>query len=232
MTEDTKKGIDERYQSATHASSLVVVAERGGPGDMLVAAGWSKSRVGAALMRVHSEWDGAEKPPRMHERAIRILAGAIALEELAAAGKKPARGDEPPKVTEHHVTQARLQAAEWLLHEQKILLGKLKTLPYVRGELIDWAMKSGMHAPQTAVAQVLGWWLNPTCPVCSGRRWEVIPGTPKLSRKPCQTCKGTGERGLPGGMEGAALLGYVKDCVNASRVSMKRSLQNFKPKGE
>lgn len=254
MSEDTKKGIDERYQSATHASSLVVIPERGGAGDMLVVAGWSPVRIGAALLRLHSEWDGSQKPPRLPEHSIQMLAGAIAVDEMNADGKKPARGDDPPRITAQHLMKARQQAAEWLLHEQKILMGRLKTLPEVRRELVLWAARSNIEDHETIVAEMVIWWLNPTCHVCSGRRWEAIPGTGHLSRRPCPTCKGTGEKPLPEERDIAArhVLSYISGCVNEARMRMKKSLlavrhakqfaaglepdqpmtQNFKPKGE
>ncbi len=81
--------IDERYTSATHASSLVVTAERGGAADMLIAAGWSPSRLGASLLRLVSEWDGAEKPRPMHARGINILATEIAREHGRDPTEKP-----------------------------------------------------------------------------------------------------------------------------------------------
>ena len=49
----------EKYSSAIHASNLRVEAEKSGAGDLLIAVGWSASRIGAALMRLHTEYDGA-----------------------------------------------------------------------------------------------------------------------------------------------------------------------------
>ena len=49
----------EKYSSAIHASNLRVEAEKPGAGDLLIAVGWSPSRLGAALMRLHTEYDGA-----------------------------------------------------------------------------------------------------------------------------------------------------------------------------
>jgi hypothetical protein len=64
MQETTEKpDIGEMYTSATHASNLRVEADRPGPADMIIAAGMSHSRLGAALLRLHSEYDGASKPP-------------------------------------------------------------------------------------------------------------------------------------------------------------------------
>jgi hypothetical protein len=39
----------------------------------------------------------------------------------------------------------------------------------------------------------LAWHMKGTCPTCNGTRWEVIPGTPKLSGRDCPECAGTGK---------------------------------------
>ena len=45
---------EEKYLIASNTSNLRVVAESSGAGDVLIAAGWSKSRIGSALMRLHT----------------------------------------------------------------------------------------------------------------------------------------------------------------------------------
>lgn len=54
-------GVDERYAVAANATSLVVVEHRDGPVDVLAAAAWSPTRIGSALLRLHSEFDGGER---------------------------------------------------------------------------------------------------------------------------------------------------------------------------
>ena len=51
----------ERYARAVQSSSLRVEADVRGDADILIAAGWCKSKFGAALMRLQAEWDGAER---------------------------------------------------------------------------------------------------------------------------------------------------------------------------
>ncbi len=46
---------EERYLTATNTSNLKVQAERTGAADVLIAAGWSASRIGGALMRLHTK---------------------------------------------------------------------------------------------------------------------------------------------------------------------------------
>lgn len=60
----TKPDVTERYTNATHATSLKVEADKGGAADLLIACGWSPSRLGSALLRLHSEYDGVEHPKR------------------------------------------------------------------------------------------------------------------------------------------------------------------------
>lgn len=65
--------VDEQYLGATNASNLKVEAEKRGPADILIAVGWSMSRVGAALLRLTSEWDGAAKKPVMADVDLMLL---------------------------------------------------------------------------------------------------------------------------------------------------------------
>ena len=69
--------IEERYISATQATNLKVEAEKSGPADVLIAAAWSMSRVGAALVRLSSEWDGSAKRPRMSDTDLILLRGRL-----------------------------------------------------------------------------------------------------------------------------------------------------------
>lgn len=69
----TIASIDERYEAATNTSNLKVVSEKAGAGDVLIAAGWSQVRVGAALMRLHGEWEGSAKKPRMSDSDLLLL---------------------------------------------------------------------------------------------------------------------------------------------------------------
>ena len=52
----------ERYGIATNAKNMRVEADRFSQADVLIAAGWSQSRTGAALIRLYSEWDASERP--------------------------------------------------------------------------------------------------------------------------------------------------------------------------
>ena len=210
---DDKPGTEESYSNATHAKSLVVSEIRTGAADFLIAAGWSNSRLGASLLRLVSEWDGAEKPRPVRDGDINRMAVLIA--EKAGRAK--------PEHQDHRA--AKQQAAEWLLHEQKILMGKLKTLPEVREQLRLRSEKTG-HPVETYMAALL-WWMDSMCHACHGRRWEVIPGTPTLSDRACPVCKGSGERPKPNGLETMAVVDYLNQCIYAARDSMRKKLRRF-----
>lgn len=194
MTETTNKPTtEERYTSAIDATNLRVEADRSGDADFLIASGWSQSRIGSALMRLHSEWDGAEKPRR-------ALPG--------------------PKVTKQECT-------DWYIHEVKILLGKLKTLPEVRQQVAIQAAKWMAPDPLDTAAAVVAYWLDQTCHVCEGRKFQSIPGTPGLSIKHCQACQGTGLGKVPHGPDGRKLLNWIDECVHCAQASIKHRLRQF-----
>lgn len=47
---------------------------------------------------------------------------------------------------------------------------------------------------------ILRRWVAPTCPACSGRRYETIIGTPHMSDRPCQRCRGAGSLSIDAGL--------------------------------
>ena len=55
---------------------------------------------------------------------------------------------------------------------------------------------------------ILRRWVAPTCPACRGRGYETIIGTPHMSGRPCQRCRGAGvlsiDAGLPSGQKPVA----------------------------
>lgn len=60
--------IEERYTNAVVSTDLKCDTRDGAPigdADVMIAAGWSKSRIGSALLRLHTEFDGAAKPKPM-----------------------------------------------------------------------------------------------------------------------------------------------------------------------
>lgn len=214
-TQNPPATVEERYTTAANTSNLTVKAGKGGAGDLLIAAGWSKNLIGTALIRLHGEWDAAEKPHPLTRHALDALARTIAREQGAEVA------------SDDHRRAAKAQAAEWLEHEQRMLMRKLKTLAYVQQQVHMWALERDIANYADQVAAGILWWLAPTCPACHGRRWEPIPGTPKLSNRSCQTCQGSGQRSIPNGLVGRQIVGFFDDCVNSAHASMRAKLRNF-----
>ena len=152
--------VEEKYTSAIHTSNLRVEADKGGSADVLIAVGWSPSRLGSALMRLHSEQDGAQ--------SLRSFAG-------------------------------------------------------VHGQLDAQSMRWGM--PVATTTAILKYWLAPLCKVCQGRKFESVPGSPALSAKRCNCCRGEGVERIPHGEDGRRLLGYIEDCLSRARDSIKARLR-------
>ena len=66
--------VAERYATACTSSNLRVEAERGSSADVLIASGWSKSRVGGALMRLYTEYGSFRMPPNAIGKMDAMLA--------------------------------------------------------------------------------------------------------------------------------------------------------------
>lgn len=204
----------ERYAIAIRSSSLRVQATYQGDADYLIAAGWSKSRFGAALMRLHSEWDLAERrgcqiPRQATRRQIAQLAREIATQQKAG------------KVTEAHSAAARQRLEEGFVAELKETMRVLRTLPEVRLHMELRSTLDGKPEVGQLCCAVLLHWLKPSCPICNGRKFQLKPWTDELSGNVCGGCAGTGQVSPPGGDEGRALLSYLDDCVNIARQSIR-----------
>lgn len=235
-----KPNVEELYDSATHASNLRVQADRNGPADVLIAQGWSASRLGAALMRLHSEWSGAAHPKKPTRAAIEALAHELPrIEDGKRKVKATVLQDGKPVIVEKEVLNmvldmagAQRAARDWHMHEVKIMMGKLKTLPDVRHHLAMWAGLQMIENPDHRVAEILMWHLDHQCPACEGRAKELIPNTPSLSHRDCKVCRGTGETRIPSQQgdeqylhESKKLLRYINDCVKTGRTSLKQRLR-------
>lgn len=200
---------DERYTSATHSSNLRVEAARPGDVDVLIAMGMSPSRLGAALLRLHSEWDGASRPRRMTQAAIDAYAATL--------GGKP----------DERARQARADADMWHGHELAMMLGRVKSLPAVRHQLTMVADRYRIEHAARIASAVLLWWLDPICLECHGQEREQIKDTPILSDVACPVCRGSGRKVLPHGDAGRKLMDCIDGAIDAARVSLKKRLRNY-----
>ena len=87
--QNERPDVSERYETATNASRLLLEEHRTGAADVLVAAGWSPTRIGMALLRLHSEWSSAAKPKRPNAGQLAALTESIkAQDELERANRE------------------------------------------------------------------------------------------------------------------------------------------------
>lgn len=209
---------EERYAGATRSSSLRVEADKPGDADYLIAAGWSKSRFGAALMRLHSEWDAAER------RGCQIPRQA-SRKQIAKLAREIATREKSKDVCSEHSSAARQQLEAGFLSELKETMRMLKMLPEVRLHLALKLALDGNPQAEPLCAPILLHWLKPTCPACSGRKFQLKPWADELSENVCGGCGGSGHASTPGGEEGKALLKYMEDCLGVARQSIKQRIR-------
>lgn len=207
----TKPGVQELYQTAINTSDLKVSTVCRGAVDVLIAVGGSPTRLGSAMLRLHSEWDVAAKPARPTERAI--IALAHTLPRIRGKVNMPA---------------ARAVAYEWYGRELHMLVGRLKALPAVRAEVTYQAERWGMENAQDKAAAVIKYWLDQTCHACDGLMKQRIVGSPSLSHRLCSVCHGSGVSPAPCDDDGKRLANYMDDCVDYAHSSIKKRLRSLK----
>lgn len=141
----------EQYSVATNASNLRVEmdSDRRSQADVLMAASWSASRVGSALLRLHSEWDSAEHPRKgtpiyIHEMGLLL-------------GKLKALPD-----VRHQLV---IQADRWKIE---------KPLDVVAAVLIWWLDSACTECHGVKTVEVRGGRPR-TCPACKGTGFAKIP---------------------------------------------------------
>lgn len=225
-TETNVPTIEERYTSATNARNLKVERDhrRRNVADILIAAGWSRSRFGTALLRLQSEWDGCAKPRPLSAAAVKLLASTFD-KDRGPDGKVWFQfSKERVRVTPAEA--ARHQASEWHLHELGLLFQRLKTLPEVRDMLMSWGIAKEIANSATTAAGVIAWWLHHTCPSCHGGRYELVPGTDTRSSRICKTCKGTGNTKVPFGADGAAMVSEIERSLHQATCGMGSAMSS------
>lgn len=204
----------ETYACAVSSGSTKTVPHRTSPGDMVAAAGMSQFRMGTALMRLLSEWQGGATPKQ---------------------GAAPKAKDLRKRGHEADFAEAearRLAAAlpKWHLHEQKMRFQRLKTLPAVRAALRFWVLERwgdmAAAGADQVVADTLRHFLAPVCPVCEGRKRKVIQS--RAIGAECKPCRGTGEADLQHGGRGRALLGYMKQCLGQAASDMREGAHRLR----
>lgn len=219
MLIDERRGIEEAYTSAGNSSDLRVEADLRGDADLIIAAGWSPSRVGMALLRLHSEWDMAAKPRKPTATQIDALADSM---PRIPSGKVDDKGRA---VMVRDILGARRQAAEWHARETLNLIGKLGSLQSVRAQLVAYVPKWGIKEAEVKVPAIIAYWLDQVCHPCSGLKFLKAADSPTLSAKACRACHGTGITPIPYGSEGKRVANYMDDCVQRARTSIRNRLR-------
>lgn len=215
MFNNEPRTVEESYTVACSTSDMRVEAERRGDADVIIAAGWSPSRLGGALRRLHGEWDMVEHPARPTRGQIEVLMSTYPVDENGHPNAK-ARSN-----------MAKEQAFGWYANELSMLLGKLKSLPGVKRELIAVVSAWGMQDAGMKASEVLGWWLHQGCPVCNKTKWEIVPNTNRQSGRSCRACQGSGITPAPHGQDGKRIAKYLDEAKDASLGSIQRRLRNY-----
>lgn len=213
---DCRPNTEELYTCANNTTNLRVEADSRGSADLLISAGWSASRLGAAMLRLHSEWDSVEKPPRPTKEFIEALAATY-----PAVAKVKGRADP-------RLAVAQQAATRWHLSEMYKLAGKLTVLPDVRREVVLQAARWRICDPENVAPAVIKYWLDQNCGACGGLKWKLVPGTPSLSNRQCHVCHGSGVGAVPHGQDGKRLCNFLDDCVSRAQQSIRMRLRNTK----
>lgn len=224
MLNDDKRCVEEAYQVAGNSSDLRVESDIRGDADLIIAAGWSESRVGMALLRLHSEWDKAEKPRRPSPVQIAMLAATMPRTVKVEGQLKPRMLKDGERVQ-----MAKATAHEWYLAEMAKLVNKLGSLPEVRRQLVAYVPKWGIQEAAVKVPAVIAYWLDQTCHHCHGLKFLKAHCAPALSTKSCKACDGTGIAAVPHGQEGRRVANYMDECLQKGRSSIKRNLSHYRP---
>lgn len=230
MLQSDRPGVEEAYVSAGNTSNLKVVAARPGDADVLIAAGWTESRVGMALLRLRSEWDRAEKPRKPTAAAVKALAESLLVTRRPAYVISPERMDahlSMMRLSACHAV-ARTQAHGWYMREMAKLVNKLKSLPDVRRQILAHVALWCMEDAEAKVPDVIAHWLDQTCHQCHGLLFLPAVDAPVLSTKLCRACGGTGVAHAPHEQDGRRVVNYMDDCVSRARSALKKRLRAYR----
>lgn len=227
MLNDERRSVEEAYTAASNSSSLRVMADRPGDGDFIIAAGWSPSRVGMALLRLHSEWDAAAKPRKPTPETVSALAASLPSHQPAYVISAARLGEHIKADAARRHALASAQAAGWYSREVLNLIGKLGSLPAVRQQLVGYVPQWGIREAADKVPAVIAYWLAQACVPCNGLKFIRSQHAAVLSARMCKMCNGTGKATAPHGGEGKRVANYMDDCVSRAQASLKNRLRNL-----
>lgn len=222
MIENQHRTIAEAYATAVSSSDLKCDTREGAPrsdSDVLAAAGWCESRIGSALLRLHTEYDGAEHPKLMKPQDFYRAPIVI-----------PKNGGKPTDAEKREAEADAKKFSEDQCEErnktqQLLMRSKLKTLPAVLYQVEEQLKKWGEEDAKAVANAVVIWWLQQVCRSCHGRKFEIVPGTARLSNKMCKPCGGTGHARIPHSDIGRRTANFIDDCVCRARLSISKRLR-------
>jgi hypothetical protein len=199
---DERAGIKERYTRAMGASRLIV-SERPGDVDLLIAAGWVQEGLATSLYRLMAEYDTARGDRRVAEGEQRRLSNvrADALQEADRLANK--RIEPEREAALRQLAQTSGQEAEHAaIQARAFMLLQLKTLNSTKQAVFRYADQAATRrglvsvTPQDVariVGAVLGALLDPLCPGCQGSgKVGTYPNQHLHTGK--GTCGGSGRR--------------------------------------
>lgn len=213
--------VDERLARAANTSDLSVTPDRLGDGLTLIAAAKTPRVVGRHLIALHGEWDGCSKPRCMLEHDIVAIRKTLPARLPPLVISPKALESWPEAELKRRNRQAQEIASGWYEQERLGSLSRLKSLERVKTGLLD-ILGTKIESPERKVLAVLAWWLDGTCPKCSGTGQLAIAGNGRQARRACPPvarggCSASGHRPLPHGADGRIIEGAINECLSRAR---------------
>lgn len=251
--------VDEKYEVASNTSDLTVGGGmippdvRTAQGDVILAAGMNESRLGMALLRLHSEWQSAAKPRRIDAAAVERLAESFRQQDEAD------RANCERENGELHRLEQRLAAADPSERFDLMVAIMERKRLYESGALPKRHKPKG-GAEERARIEAEHWYANELRILANrlkGRalvleqlmQWGQIKGVPAetVSRAllhwlapTCQRCDGLGliyrtnlpvkpcdcSHGETWTTDGEEyVIGHIKYCLGTARRSLRKRLE-------
>jgi hypothetical protein len=141
-----RAGVEERYSTAGNTSDLSVEADKGNSADVIIAAGWSDSRIGMALLRLHSEWNGCAKPKRSTRAMIEARASAIRDEDAQAKANRAKANGELDRLRKLQAKEPTFDRAVEIMEQESLYQRKTLPMPEPRfGNPVERAQTEADH---------------------------------------------------------------------------------------
>lgn len=229
--------VDERLARAANTSDLSVTPQRQGDALMLIAAAKTPRVVGRLLISLHGEWDGCSKPRKLAEQEIAEIRRSLPVRRpplVLAPTHLDVWYECEPKRRQKRASEI---AAGWYEQERMRAVSRLKSLDRVKRGLLEILAAKKIESAESKVLGVLAWWLDSTCTKCNGTGQMAVSGGGRQASRTCPPrerggCGGTGERGLPHGLDGRLIevainesLSRARQQINAFRHSLRDSLR-------